>query len=129
MEYSYSIAEARPGLEGVNMGFGKMRTFVDIISSKQVKDSEGFAEKGDVSLASVRAYKEDRNGSDKCANRAAFSQASALFRFRRIPNLEITTDLELVCNEGRYNIISVEDVKGRGMYIEVLAEKVKSSKA
>jgi head-tail adaptor len=88
-----------------------------------------FAEKGDVILASVRAYKEDKHGSEKWANRAAFSQASALFRFRRIPNLEITTDLVLVCSDGRYNIISVEDVKGRGMYIEVLAEKVKSSKA
>ncbi len=111
------------------MSFGKMNTFVDIISTKPVKDSEGFAEKGDVILASVRAYKEDRHGSEKWANRAAFSQASALFRFRKIPNLEVTTDLVLVCIDGRYNIISVEDVKGRGMYIEVLAEKVKSSKA
>ena len=111
------------------MGFGKMRTFVDIISVKPVKDSEGFTEKGDVILASVRAYKEDRHGSEKWANRAVFSQASALFRFRKIPNLEVTTDLVLVCSDGRYNIISVEDVKGRGMYIEVFAEKVKSSKA
>ena len=109
------------------MSFGKMNTFVDIISVKPVKDGEGFTEKGDVILASVRAYKEDRHGSEKWANRAAFSQASALFRFRKIPNLEVTTDLVLVCSDGRYNIISVEDVKRRGMYIEVLAEKVKSS--
>jgi len=109
------------------MSFGKMNTFVDIISPKRVKDSEGFAEKGDVILALVRAYKEDRHGSETWANRAAFSQASALFRFRRIPNLEITTDLVLVCSDGRYNIISVEDVKGRGMYIEALAEKVVKS--
>ena len=109
------------------MSFGKMNTFVDIISTKPVKDSEGFAEKGDVILASVRAYKEERHGSEKWANRAAFSQASALFRFRKIPNLEITTDLVLVCSDGRYNIVSLEDVKGHGMYIEALAEKVKSS--
>lgn len=100
-----------------------MNTFVDIISTKPVKDSEGFAEKGDVILASVRAYKEDRHGSETWANRAVFSQASALFRFRKIPNLEITSDLVLVCSDGRYNIVSVEDVKGRGMYIEALAEK------
>ncbi|MCL6557850.1 MAG: head-tail adaptor protein [Firmicutes bacterium] len=110
------------------MSFGKMNTFVDIISTKPVKDSEGFAEKGDTILASIRAYKEDRHGSEIWANRAAFSQASALFRFRKIPNLEITTDLVLVCSDGRYNIVSVEDVKGRGMYIEVLAEKVNPSK-
>ena len=54
------------------MGLGKMNTFVDIISVKPVKDGEGFTEKGDVILASVRAYKEDRHGSEKWANRAAF---------------------------------------------------------
>jgi len=105
------------------MSFGKMNTFVDIVSTQPVKDSEGFAIKGDTVLASIRAYKEDRHGSESWANRAAFSKASALFRFRKIPGLEITTAHVLVCTDGRYNIISVEDVKGRGMYIEVLAEK------
>ena len=100
-----------------------MNTFVDIVSTEPVKDSEGFATKDDTVLASVRAYKEDRHGSESWANRAAFSKASALFRFRKIPGLEITASLVLVCADGRYNIVSVEDVKGRGMYIEVLAEK------
>ena len=36
----------------------------------------------------------------------------------------ITTDHFILCNEERFNIISVEDVKGRGMYTEVLAKKV-----
>lgn len=100
-----------------------MNTFVDIVTTEPVKDSEGFATKNDTVLASVRAYKEDRHGNEKWANRAAFSKASALFRFRRIPDLEIATSLVLVCSDGRYNIVSVEDVKGRDMYIEVLAEK------
>jgi len=29
----------------------------------------------------------------------------------------------LVCDGGRYDITSVEDVKGRGMYVEVLAKR------
>jgi hypothetical protein len=33
----------------------------------------------------------------------------------------------IVCEYGRYQILSVEDVRGRGMYIEVLAEKLESS--
>ncbi len=104
-----------------------MNTFVDIVSTEPVKDSEGFATKDDTVLASVRAYKEDRHGSESWANRAAFSKASALFRFRKIPGLEITASLVLVCADGRYNIVSVEDVKGRGMYIEVLTEKIQST--
>jgi head-tail adaptor len=105
------------------MSYGKMNTFVDIISTQPVKDSEGFTTKAGTVLASIRAYKEDRHGSESWANRAAFSKASALFRFRKIPGLDITTSHVLVCADGKYNIVSVEDVKGRGMYIEVLAEK------
>lgn len=111
-------------MEGVIMSFGKMRTFIDLIATEHTKDDEGFGTTGDVILASMRAYKEDRFGSEMWANRAAFSEATSLFRFRRVPDLDITTSMYIVCENGRYRIHSVEDVKGRGMYIEVLAEKL-----
>jgi len=106
------------------MGLGRMNTFIDIISTMPVKDDEGFAHSGDTVLASVRAYKEDRHGNEKWANRAAFSTATALFRFRRIPGLIVEAAQFVVCADGRYQILTVEDVKGRGMYIEVLTEKL-----
>ena len=109
------------------MSFGKLTEFIDIVSTAPVKDAEGFVTRGDNILASVRAYKESRHGNEKWANRAAFSTATALFRFRKIPNLTITTDLVIVCSDGRYNIVSVEDVRQRGAYIEVLAERVEQS--
>ncbi len=61
------------------------------------------------------------------ANRAAFSEATDLFRFRYIPGISVTTTMLIVCDDGRFEITSVEDVKGRGMYIEVLAKEVKPS--
>ena len=106
------------------MSFGKMNDFADIIVTKRVKDSEGFTATVDEILASVRVYREGRHGSRRWANLAAFSEATDLFRFRHIPGVEITTDCIIVCDGGRYEITSVEDVKGRGMYIEVLAKKV-----
>ena len=106
------------------MSFGKMNGFADIISVKRVKDSEGFSTMADEILASVRVYREGRHGSQRWANLAAFSEATDLFRFRVIPGIEISTDHLIVCDGGRFNITSVEDVKGRGMYIEVLAKKV-----
>ena len=39
------------------------------------------------------------------------------------PGVGITTDHIIVCDGSRYDIVSVEDVKGRGMYIEVLAKR------
>jgi len=106
------------------MSFGKMNSFIEIISAEQTKDDEGFVNSGDHVLANLRAYKEERHGNEKWANRAAFSEATALFRFRKMSSLPITTSLYIICEGSRYRIHSVEDVKGRGMYVEVLAEKI-----
>jgi len=109
------------------MSFGKMNGFADIVTTKRVKDSEGFTSAVEEVLASVRVYREGRHGSERWANLAAFSEATDLFRFRRIPGLTVTTEMVLVCDDGRFQITSVEDVKGRGMYLEVLAKKVVAS--
>ena len=106
------------------MSFGKMNGFADIIITKKVKDSEGFTAAVDEVLASIRVYREGRHGSERWANLAIFSEATDLFRFRRIPGLTVTTEMELVCDGSRFEITSVEDVKGRGMYVEVLAKEV-----
>ena len=108
----------------MTMSFGKMNTFIDIVVLKKVKDHEGFATTVYDAVASVRAYREGRHGSQRWANLAAFSEATDLFRFRRIPGLTITTDHVIMTNGETFDITSVEDVKGRGMYTEVLAKKV-----
>ena len=109
------------------MSFGKMNTFIDIIETVTIKDSEGFSTEIDNIVASIKAYREGRHGTEIWANRAAFSEATDLFRFRRIPNVTVKTSMVLVTKDGRFEITSVEDVKGRGMYIEVLAKEVKPS--
>ena len=110
------------------MSFGKMNGFADIVEPKQVKDSEGFTTTQDEVLASIRVYQEGRHGSHRWANLAAFSEVTDLFRFRYIPGLTVTTDQLLITEDGRFDIVSVENVKGRGMYVEVLAKKVVSSR-
>ena len=106
------------------MSFGKMNSFIDIISIENVIDEEGFSEKVENVVASVRAYKEERHGTQKWANMAAFSEATTLFRFRNIPDVNITTKLYILHEGIRYDIVSVENVRERGMYIEVMAKKV-----
>jgi head-tail adaptor len=109
------------------MSIGKTNTFIDIISTIPTKDSEGFAVKGDSILASVRAYFEPKNLTEKWANSATFSKVNALFRFRYIPGLQITPDMVIVRDRGRYKIISAEDVRSRHMYWECLCEKTEGS--
>lgn len=106
------------------MSFGKMNGFADIVSVTHKTDSEGFSVLEDTVVASIRVYREGRHGSQRWANLAAFSSATDLFRFRCIPGVTVTTDHFLICDGDRFEITSVENVKGRGMYIEVLAKKV-----
>jgi head-tail adaptor len=102
------------------MSCGKMRETITIRSSSFGKDAEGFAVQDGEALASVRAYKEERHGSEKWAGLAAFSTATCLFCFRAIPGLAITTAHSIECGGKSYRIVSAEDV--RGMYVEALCE-------
>ena len=106
------------------MSFGRMNTLISIAQEVVTKDAEGFATKTDQVLAALHAYREGRHGSQKWVNRAAFSEATDLFRFRVIPGLTVITANVILSGDDRFEIASVEDVKGRGMYLEVLAKKV-----
>jgi head-tail adaptor len=108
------------------MSFGKINVRISIAEETVTKDAEGFATKTSNILASVHTYREGRHGSQKWVNRAVFSEATDLFRFRVIPGLNVTTAHVILCGDDRFEITSVEDVKGRGMYLEVLAKKVTS---
>ncbi|QSX09540.1 head-tail adaptor protein [Alkalibacter rhizosphaerae] len=110
------------------MSYGMMRSEIEIYSTVPSKDAEGFATKEDQLFFITKAYKEEQRGSEAWKNRAAFSTATTLFRFRKPPEVEILTEYLLVCKGVRYNILSVEDVRDKGMYVEVLAERVTGSK-
>ena len=104
-----------------------MSTHIFIALEMVTKDAEGFSTKTDIILASIHAYREGRHGSQKWVNRAAFSEATDLFHFRTIHGLTVTTEHVILCDGDRYEITSVEDVKGRSMYLEVLAKRVEAA--
>ncbi len=106
------------------MSFGRMNTLISIAREVVTKDAEGFATKIDQILVAAFAYREGRHGSQKWVNRAAFSEVTDLFRFRVIPGLNVNTAHVILSGDDRFEITSVEDVKGRGIYLEVLAKKV-----
>lgn len=109
------------------MGLGLMNKKAKIISISRDIDSEGFSFETVAVLAEVRVFVEGRYVSERWANLAAFSEATDLFKLRKIPNLTITTEHYIEFDDKRYNILSVENIKGRGMYLEILAKKVEAS--
>lgn len=109
------------------MSFGKMNGLALIKRHYKEKDSDGFKNDTDFVLASIHCYREGRHGSKRWVNLASFTDVTDLFRFRAIPNLNITTDYVLEYEGEVFKILSVENVKGKGMYVEVLAKKVESA--
>lgn len=109
------------------MGLGLMNKPAKLCEKTFVIDSEGFSSQRVAVLANIRVFVEGRHGSERWANLAAFSEATELFRFRRIPNVKVTTKQYIIFNDEEYDILSIEDVKGRNMYIEVLAKKAVAS--
>ncbi|MBR3298941.1 MAG: head-tail adaptor protein [Clostridia bacterium] len=109
------------------MSIGKMNRFAELVEKRNVRDSEGFTSKENVVLASFRVYHEGRHGSVRWANLAAFSEATDLFRFRTNPDVHVVTGQIIICDGERFEILSVENVRGRSMYVEVLARQVVAS--
>lgn len=109
------------------MALGLMNKKAQLCIEREDIDKEGFNFKTVAVVAEMRVFVEGRHGSERWANLAAFTEATELFRFRRIPHLEITTKHYIICEGIRYNILSVENVKGRNMYTEVLAKRVEAS--
>ena len=104
------------------MSFGRMSEPITILRVIHTKDADGFAESRDEPLARVRAYHEQRHGNVKWANRAAFSEATALFRFRTIPGVAVEPLYIIVCRLKRFEILSVEVL--HGLYVEALVKEV-----
>jgi head-tail adaptor len=109
------------------MSFGKMTAPFQLLRVEHGKDAAGFPLSRDILLHSGRAYKEQRHGTEVWANRAAFSKATTLFRFRAIPGVAVDITMLIACAGKKYNIISAEDVRGKGMYIETLCESIEGS--
>jgi head-tail adaptor len=105
----------------------KLNTNISIITTEPTKDAEGFVTHGDTILTTVRAYFEPKNSTEKWRGSSLFSEADAIFRFRVIPGLEVTPQMVIGSGAGRYEIVSTENVRQRGMYIEVIAKKTEGS--
>ena len=103
------------------MSIGKLNSIINIIAAEQVKDADGFTSSVDTAIASVRAYFEQKNSTERWRSMAQNNEVNALFRLRTIPEVELNNRHIIVCEGKRYNIYSVEDIRGRGMYLEVLA--------
>ena len=109
------------------MSFGKMTSTIQLIRTVKTTDSEGFPSTTDMVLSTVHAYREQKNMSEKWRNSTVFQEATTMFRFRFIPGITVDTTLVIVTDGVRYDVISVEDVRNRGMYYEVFAKSAESS--
>ena len=102
------------------MSYGKMTVPVILYRRVYTKDEDGFTVPREEPVASVRAYFEPRNATEKWTNRAVLKEASALFRFRYIPAVKIDSSMVIDCLGERYNVVSVENVRQKNMFYEII---------
>ena len=78
----------------------KLTHFIELFRVEQGTDEDGFPVERDELLVSVRAYREDRYGSEMWKNRSLFSKATVLFRIRSIPGITLDTRCVVVTEDG-----------------------------
>jgi hypothetical protein len=100
-----------------------MQTPITLIREQHSKDAAGFDHSADVVLARVHAYFEQRHGNVVWANRATFSEATHLFRFRVIPGVTVEPLFVIESAAGRFRVLSAEVLHRQ--YVEVLVEEVR----
>ncbi|MGV9196410.1 head-tail adaptor protein [Arcanobacterium canis] len=101
------------------MSFGLMRHTIKIYAPGHATDHAGFHTNQPTLKATVRAAVEHRHATSAWVNRAAFSKATVMFRFRLHPAWRVD-ERDLFEFEGHtYFIDSVEIIGNR--YVEVLA--------
>lgn len=107
------------------MSLGKMTEMIQLVQVTYAVDQAGFANRWNQQLvATVRAYVEARHATSAWVNRAAYTKATTLFRFRVIPGVEVFEDMEIQHGHHRYKIDSVEMIRSR--YVEVLAHRTEA---
>lgn len=109
------------------MGLGLMNKKAKLCERQKTIDSEGFRRANFKVLYEIRVFVEEKHGSERWANLAKFFEATDIFRFRVIPNFKVKTSHFILYNDQEYDILSVENVKGKSMYLEVLAKRVEPS--
>lgn len=109
------------------MSLGKMNSTITVTRRSRTVDSEGFPGYTEQTLLKCRAYMEEKNMSERWRNSSVFADATVLFRFRYVPGLTITTQNFIKHNDVSYDIVSIENVRQRCMYYEVLAKRSETS--
>lgn len=101
------------------MSVGLLREHITICRPQVSTDSAGFTTRELVEVAVVRAFVEQRRATGAWVNRAAYTNATTLFRIRTIPDLTLDERMVIQWRGQDFEVESVEDLRGR--YVEILA--------
>lgn len=101
---------------------GRMREQISIKSRVIVIDAEGFQTEVLTEVLSTRAEWESQHATTVWKNRASFTDATDCFYIRK-PAVEIKDDMVIECGAETFEITSVDEIKGRGLWLEILARR------
>lgn len=103
------------------MSVGLLREHITIHQPIIATDSAGFTTRELVEVARVQAYVEQRRATSAWVNRAAYTNATTLFRIRTIPGITLDERVVITWRGQVFEVDSMEDLRGR--YVEILARR------
>jgi len=106
---------------------GKFTGSVTILQKVRTKDAEGFTSQTLNVVSTVRCYHEGREGKLLQANLATFTEATDLFQIAKPADFTLSRAYVLECGGKRYEILSVDPLKGRDLYLQVIAKSIEGA--
>lgn len=106
------------------MSYGKMNNQITFIQKVKSKDNDGFAVFENKKIGMARAYVQEKNSTEKWANKTILNDASAIFTIRFDKTLKIDRTMMIEFNGDLYEIINIENIRQKNMYVEIIGKLV-----
>lgn len=99
-----------------------MHTQIRIVEPTYGKDADGFPTVSERTVAQIPCRMEVKNATEKWTLRSDLKEANAILTFRCIRGVTITRFMTVYIGDEMYDIVNVEDVRGRGMYTQLIVK-------
>ena len=103
---------------------GKFTGSLTILQKVRTQDSDGFTSQTENAVAAVPCYHERRDASTRWEHLTTFTEVTDLFQIKRLPDVELSRSYVLESGGDRFEILYIEPIKGRDVFLQILARCV-----
>ncbi|MBQ3265066.1 MAG: head-tail adaptor protein [Ruminococcus sp.] len=108
-------------LKATILRLGKFTSNLTILQKVKKQDDDGFTSQTETAVATVPCYHERRDASTRWDHLTTFAEVTDLFQIKKLPEVELSRSYLIEHGGDRFEILYIEPIKGRGVYLQILA--------